>query len=204
MNARMTIIGMIQELKYQDKNINDTWELEDIESYSKETLLATIVMKGATFEPLYTNPDYFYYMCGMFWEKWKRTIKKWFEAFELEYNPLENYDRNESWHEDIVDIGSSGTTGAKSDNNTVTNDVSAMDSSSYSPHDKSTVNGSESYESDTDNSNDRDLDHRGRIHGNIGVTTSQQMLESEIKVQAINVYDLASDLFLKELTLTVY
>ena len=46
--------------------------------------------------------------------------------------------------------------------------------------------------------------HTGHTHGNIGVTTSQQMLQSEWEVAKLNVYEAAADLFLGELTIFTY
>lgn len=279
MHARMTLIGMETELQANNKSFADDWELTN-QTYDKDTLLACIIQTGASFEPLYTDPDYFHLMSAMWWKRWKRTFEKWFDAFDLEYNPLENYDRQEQWHEDTLDTGSESTehsqkttvdddssyakqgadqiteegTGAYSrsgsddeqlsgsDTTVTTNTKSAFDSSSWSPTTKSdavTTYGrksdrdtSESGESEdtketnrswsesgtaaddsttdvegtsaTDRSNDRDFDHSGRIHGNIGVTTSQQMLESELKVQGWNIYQHMTDIFCREMLVSVY
>lgn len=46
--------------------------------------------------------------------------------------------------------------------------------------------------------------HKGRTHGNIGVTTSQQMLLQEWEVAKLNIYEEAADLFLSELTIYTY
>lgn len=46
--------------------------------------------------------------------------------------------------------------------------------------------------------------HTGRMHGNIGVTTSQQMLEAEWQVAKLNIYEEAADLFLSELCIYTY
>lgn len=46
--------------------------------------------------------------------------------------------------------------------------------------------------------------HTGRTHGNIGVTTSQQMLQSELDIARFNIYDEAADLFLSEFCIYVY
>lgn len=54
----------------------------------------------------------------------------------------------------------------------------------------------------TDNLN---MHHEGRVHGNIGVTTSQQMLESEMVLRLKwNLYDQITDLFLTEFVLPIY
>lgn len=42
------------------------------------------------------------------------------------------------------------------------------------------------------------------IHGNIGVTTSQQMLESELHLQYWNLYNKISNLFMKEFCIMIY
>lgn len=46
--------------------------------------------------------------------------------------------------------------------------------------------------------------HSGRIHGNIGVTTSQQMLLQELELGYWNIYEKITELFLQEFTIPVY
>ena len=46
--------------------------------------------------------------------------------------------------------------------------------------------------------------HSGRIHGNIGVTTSQQMLQAELDLGYWNIYEKITELFLQEFTIPVY
>ena len=45
--------------------------------------------------------------------------------------------------------------------------------------------------------------HHGRMFGNIGVTTSQQMLESELEIARFNIYDQIADLFIMDFLLLV-
>lgn len=108
MNVRMTIVGMEQTLNADNKSIVDTFELlpsEEELDYDKDVLLATIMRKAGTFEPLYTNPEYFYWDVSMWWKKWRRNFTKQAEALMIEYKPLENYRRNEIAHSDTVDNG---------------------------------------------------------------------------------------------------
>lgn len=53
-------------------------------------------------------------------------------------------------------------------------------------------------------STDDDLEHKGRIHGNIGVTTSQAMLLSELELGYWNIYEKITDIFLTEFVIPVY
>ena len=163
-------------------------------NFSADTLLAALINRGASFCVLYPDPDYFQLMNGAWWDRWKGAFEKWFTALSLEYNPIENYDRIENW----TDSGESGS--EISSSGTTEGQVSAFDSSTYSPHDKEiNSSGSEASASNTD-------EHEGRIHGNIGVTTSQQMLESEMVLQQKwgNLYNHIADVFISEMLVAVY
>ena len=54
---------------------------------------------------------------------------------------------------------------------------------------------------DTD---DTTVTHAGRIHGNVGVTTSQQMLQSELDIARFNIVQQITDLFMTEFLIMVY
>lgn len=47
-------------------------------------------------------------------------------------------------------------------------------------------------------------DHIAHVHGNIGVTTSQQMLEAELNISRWNIYEQITDLFLTEFVIPIY
>lgn len=53
-------------------------------------------------------------------------------------------------------------------------------------------------------SSNTDSTHKGRTHGNIGVTTSQQMLEAELKIARFNLVKQISDVFIKEFCIMLY
>lgn len=191
-------MGIEKELNLKDPadSLKSKWtfgEGSEIE-FSADTLLAALINRGASFCVLYPDPDYFQTMNGAWWDRWKGVFEKWFEALSLEYNPIENYDRIENW----TDSGESGS--EISSSGTTEGQVSAFDSSTYSPHDKEiNSSGSEASASNTD-------EHEGRIHGNIGVTTSQQMLESEMVLQQKwgNLYNHIADVFISEMLVAVY
>ena len=191
-------MGIEKELNLKDPadSLKSKWTFGDDSEiqFSADTLLAALINRGASFCVLYPDPDYFQLMNGAWWDRWKGAFEKWFEALSLEYNPIENYDRIENW----TDSGESGS--EISSSGTTEGQVSAFDSNSYSPHDKEiNSSGSEASASNTD-------EHEGRIHGNIGVTTSQQMLESEMVLQQKwgNLYNHIADVFISEMLIAVY
>ena len=110
MNARITLIGIERILNdLYEESITDSWELEN-NTFDKDVLLSTIITKGGRFEPLYTDPTYYYSMTKLWWKKWTRTFTKWFDVFDKEYEPL--WDRNgyEEVHEDTTDVLDNDTT----------------------------------------------------------------------------------------------
>ena len=187
---------------------------------NKQTLVNNILLRGGEFESLYGDPYFLQNMIGVWAEKWQRTFIKWMEALSINYDPLYNYDR----HEIYKDIRSENENSTRSENaftsdtsnssgsGTTTNEVSAYDSSSYSPHDQSTSSSSgtntSTATSNATGANNRTLgetvSHDAHLYGNIGVTTSQQMLKDELDVNEWNVYEHITDLFLNEFSIYVY
>lgn len=107
--------------------------------------------------------------------KFKDKWNKLYSAFiESNYKPLENYDMKEK---ETPNLTRTKNVNLKT---TVDNDVYGFNSSSPVPQSKSETSGNklENEESES-NTGTRDLER----HGNIGVTTSQQMLKSEIDLR---------------------
>ena len=162
----------------------------------KDVLIKNILLEGAEFEVMYSNPDFMAEAIGLWSQKYYRTFEKWITTLNIEYNPLENYDRMEEWHDNGESTGTINT----KQSDTVNTNTSAYDSLSYVPDAQSVSNGSSNSTSNGTNTNDR----TGRAHGNIGVTTSQQMLQSELDIAKWNIYKHITDLFLQEFTIMVY
>lgn len=181
------------------KSIIDGWELSDSASFNPNTLLSTIMSKGMSFEPLWTDPRFFYMMCGEWWNRWSEVFGKWFYAKDFDYEPL--WDRNgyETVHEDTADTGTvdtatsdrevvdrdttdnktihevvdDDTTYSKSGKNSsdTENTVSAYDKSTYQPHDKSETE--ESFSESGSGTDDKTTDTTVNDRGTEDVTTNR-------------------------------
>lgn len=205
----------------QGRSLTDPWELEGTHDFSAETLLATIMMKGAQLEPLWSDPVFFYRMNNQWWLKWKGTFEAWCTVLEKEYEPL--WDRNS--FEDIIDHETSAgtldtnTTGKEVVDDDTTghsnteNKVSAFDSNTYQPHDTSSTSTSGTDDRttnttgkiDTDTSGVRDYTHSLHTWGNAGISmTSQKLLKQELEVRYWNIYNVIADIFLDELAVRVF
>ena len=205
-SAKMTLIGMNVFMLNMNDDLFSNLTLP--EGLDKQTLTDNILLRGGEFEVLYSNPTAMQSLIGIWSRREQATFTRWIDALSIEYAPLENYDRMEHWTDEIDGTGSSGSTGSV---NTTSNDTSeltksAYDQSTYSPYEK-TINGGTVGTTSSDSTNtsmSNDSEHNGRIHGNIGVTTSQQMLEAELNLGYWNVYEKITELFLQEFTIPVY
>ena len=79
-------------------------------------------------------------------------------------------------------------------NNTGTQRNAGSDSGSYSDSRSNGESGNDAYTNI----------HKARLFGNIGVTTSQQMLQSELDIARWNLYEHIADLFCQEFCVMVY
>ena len=164
----------------------------------KELLINCIMDECAEFEPLYTDEKLLTLKIQTFFKKNFETFSRIYDICKLEYNPIENYDRNEEWQD--------GVNFNRSENNTMdyntddVNKVSAYDSNTYTNNTMNNV--VYTHNNDTTNSGNENTSHAGRTHGNIGVTTTQQMLDSELDIRPkLNIYKYIAEAFYAEFML---
>lgn len=93
--AKITLWGMAKWMEESDDDLFSKMEMP--EGIDKDLLIGVIMQEGAEFETLYADPTYMQYLIGIWAQKHNRTFAKWAELLEMEYNPLENYDRMEDW-----------------------------------------------------------------------------------------------------------
>ena len=176
MQAMLSILSLYA----YDNTIFDDLELpEDID---RQTIIDKICFDNAELSLLYIDPD-----------AMKLLIKNWStvecpnweriaEALAAEYSPIENYDR----YEDFTDTSSQST-------GTTRKVAGWNNDSSLTP--------SEGVDSSGSGSNRR----TGHLHGNIGVTTAQQMITEEVKLRSsITLADVISSSFRKHFCIMIY
>ena len=194
-SSKLTLMGMYQWNNELFKN------LELPESLDSSILIDNILVRSGEFEVLYADFEFNQYMIGAWSRKWADTFQRWVDALAIEYAPLENYNRKEDWT-DTRNGHTSGSTSGRT-NSTNTNKVSAYDAGdALTTKDANTLVGADS--SSSSGESHEGAKHDGLIHGNIGVTTSQQMLLAELDLGYWNIYEKITDLFLTEFTIPVY
>lgn len=123
-----------------------------------------------------------------FGEPWTRA----YNALVEEYNPLENYNMSETENTKTVDDATTGVTGSAQNNNTsVTSSKSVYgyNTNTAVPSETESVSTGQSTDITTDYDNERNQSRGLKRSGNIGVTTSQQMLESELKLRVYRFFE---------------
>ena len=193
--ATLTLIGLYNE----DNTIFDLFTVPA--GLNKETLINNILLRSGEFEVLYPDPEFLKFSIGNFANVWQPTFERWVNALAIDYDPLENYDRREDWADTRTGQTSGTTSGTTS--NTLTNKVSAYDAGDDLTTRGQDINSGADSSSSSGESHEG-AEHHGRIHGNIGVTTSQQMLQSELELGYWNVYEKITDLFLTHFVIPVY
>lgn len=170
------------------------------ENVDRDTLIDRIMIRCGEFSVMHTDINYMHEQILNFFNVHYATFDRWFKAMAIEYDPIENYNRYEDYSGDGSNSGSNTSSG--SDSSTETNTVAAFNSSSYEPHDRSQVSGTNSMNGST--SGEYEEAHTSHIHGNIGVTTSQRMIQSEIDLARFNIYIEIANMFVKEFCIMVY
>lgn len=228
MYAKISILGMYN----YDNTIFDDLELP--EGIARDTLLQQIIFDNASLSLYITDPDTLKTAIG-FWSRsqtvnWERLAL----ALTEEYNPLHNYDRHEEWTDENeggestsgqeTSTGRSSGSSSGSGNNTTTGNetlskagynhdnglaqaekTDSTASTATSDQASTTTEGSSSVTRTESGSHTNSSSHSGHVYGNIGVTTSAQMIAGEIDVRTrYNIYQMISDDFKQKFCIMVY
>ena len=254
MQSSMSVLGLYN---YDPTLFANMSYPDDFDSTDQQTLVNNLVCELAELEILYTSPAFMKTIIGVWSAKEVTTWNRIYAAAQMEYNPIENYDRQESSTDttdgtrkhtgnDVTAFSGSDTvtnsgkdttqdSGTEAVGNTgtdtTTNKVAGFDSNNLVDHDSSALahghtvtttfgkkeelthghvetvamGHSETLTHGEQIKDDTEITRTSRIHGNIGVTTSQQMLEQELEVAPkLNIMNVIIESFKNRFCLLVY
>ena len=224
-NQQIASTGLL-DLLYYDNTIMDNFTVPD--GIDRQLALDTIYQRcGLT--PLYhPDPAWLKFYVGRWCSKNAKTWEELYKTTVQDYNPIYNYDRTEETTDtrsgtrtlsedtssNTKQNGDSSVTDTSSDSSEHT--ISADNSDSYEPGYKDVSSRQDTQSSESSNhvdvTGDRAVDettgetysHKLRAYGNIGVTTTQEMLEAQRTVVRYNVYNEIADSFKEEFCLYIY
>lgn len=175
MTATMTVLGLYN---YNDTLFN-SMQLPD--GVDPDNVVSNLLMELAELEVIY--PSWITMQRAI--SDWSKSrVKSWermLQALNSDYDPIENYDRREDWTDNVE-----GNSGYK-------NKVAGFNSGEQTDSNSGTQQ------------NKTGSTHSGRIHGNIGVTMAQQMIQSELDLRAVNdIVQIIVNEFKKRFCIMVY
>lgn len=207
----------------------------------KQATINNILMEGAELEILYPDAAFMKTAIAAWSYKEKSVWQRIHKASLLEYNPIENYRRNEtesietskteqhSGNDTTSHTGTESSTSSNtntttgSDTGTIDHKVTGYDSNTLVQQSQDSTTGSSSSQDTqsgnsavTHNTQDQlthgeQIQHTGDdartllAYGNIGVTTSQEMLEQEMQIAPkLNTISAIVDSFIKRFCILVY
>lgn len=204
MTATMSVLGLYQ----WDNTLFSLLSLP--EGLNKDTLVDLILSECSDLEILYPNPEVLKGLIGVWSATEQYTWGKLYATMQLQYNPIDNYDRTETRTLASQAAGNSteGGTDTVTGNSTNTNQVKAFDTAAntFTDREKDTVNnsGSTTYGHTNNNAYSKNDTENIRAYGNIGVTTTQQMIEQERDTAKFNIFQVILDEFKQRFCVLVY
>lgn len=220
--ATMSLIGLYN---YYPELFDDFQLPADID---RETLRDYLLLEAGEKCVLYTDPYFLRRAIGA-WSTVQLPIwEKLIETTKYDYDPIENYNRYEDWSDtndraektstkedrtrtENIDFAADNNGDSSSTRQVAGFDVGMADAerndSESSAHGSSTTDttGTEGMTRTDDFSSDADSTHQGHMHGNIGVTTTQQMIMEERNViKDFNAYAYITNDFCNRFLLYLY
>lgn len=194
----------------------------------KGVVTASIEAECAELELLYPDYETMRRQIGLWSTRRSPIWEKLLASTQFNYDPIENYNRMEEWTDTSTQNENrndkvEGTTSAESKaditGNTTsnsTNSVQGFDGNDWAPHDKNETNSDTLTTNEASSSGSSiqttaaqrvtdDNSHRqGRVHGNIGVTTTQTMIRQEREIVNFDIYQVIVQDFQEAFCLMVY
>ena len=196
--------------------------------FDRNIVIDEIIERSGDLYPYYQVPQKLKENITHWFQARYDNLDRIYRALYAEYNPIENYDRHEESTEspdllhttttsdNIQSNGNSNESGSSSNNSTTEGFRSAYDTYDYSPNTREITNATAQGNNDlsstqtTQSTRKEDISEKGsksfksRIHGNIGVTTSAQMIEGELNLRKINLYEMIASEFEDKFLIQVY
>lgn len=190
--------------------------LELPEGADKQTAIDTILFECGELPLVYSKPDLLQSLIGTWSKSMAYRWEHLFKTTTLEYEPIENYDRKEEWTdttehtEDVTSKDTSEASGSGTTSGERLDKVAGFEAGALVDKSQSTDSGEQSssssgtVDSTSNTTGTTTYTRTGRAHGNIGVTTSQQMLQSERDVSNFSFYETVAADFKERFCIMIY
>lgn len=196
--ATMSLLGLYQ----YNGNLFDGLKLP--EGVDRETLINNLLSETAEFEVIYPNAEFMAHMIAVWSAKELHVWEKLEKTLHFNYDPISNYDRTEEWTDENTGTVRNSANSCGGSSGTDTKKVAGYNSETLVTAEGSTSEVNSTLESRVEAEKNDNGKRSGRIFGNIGVTTTQQMIEEERRVSEFNISDYIIASFKRRFCLLVY
>ena len=172
------------------------------EVLDKEIVINSIFLATMDLECLYSDPQFMQSAVDVWSAAMQPTFNKLAATLNYEYNPIENYDRHEEYTEPATVKTDTGTGTDTIENYTAGFESTA--SPANTPQGAVMTKPGATYTSKLADLNGGDMTRTGYIHGNIGVTTTQEMIKQEREISEFNLLSYIVAAFKREFCLLTY
>lgn len=174
-------------------------------SISVQDFVDSLLMQCGEMPVLYSSPPLLKSLIRTWSNVSQYTWTRLAATLTAEYNPIENYDRLEEWQDSSINNSRyTNSTNNTSSGSTKEQVYGYNDLATPADNSASTSASTSADKSDSTGTGTSTGSRKGRAHGNIGVTTTQEMLESERRVALFNFYDAAVRDFQTRFLIWVY
>ena len=184
---------------------------------NRQNIIDNILMECAELTVIYPDWGFMQKAIGSWSVKELEIWNKVYELEHLDYNPIENYDRYEDEVENIgnkgktYNFGSNQTQASGVDSSVNTLKVAGFNTDTVATQNQQNNANSNKSEDAAASSNmslgdsEQTRNKGSRIHGNIGVTTTQQMMQQQIDIlPKVHVDDYIINSFKERFCILVY
>lgn len=208
----MNLINQINYLKYFDNT--DMFDGCSVPSpLDMDRVRGAIIMRCGLLTPLYSEPMTQHDATQQFFFENQWNFSHIVKILQASYSPIENVaeereEKTQNNGNDTLTIAKNSTT-TNIGSETSTMEISAENSGSYQPDNQrtdantrtTTTGGSDTHTTQRGSSTTQNMSR----HGNIGVTTNQEMINQELDlIERFNPYRLIADMYEKEMMIGLY
>lgn len=167
----------------------------------KSVVINNLLRECAELEILYPQPETLKFFVAE-WSKERLPVWNRLAAtLKYNYDPISNYDRREEWTDEDEEEREEQSSGSSSGESAT--QTAGFNSSGADVPDGQSESTAES-SGETQSSASRKGKRVGRAYGNIGVTTTQQMIEQERKISEFDIDHVIIDEFRHTFCLLIY
>lgn len=170
----------------------------------RQTVIETILLETSEMSCLYADSDAMQFAIKNWTDKNYSVWEELWKTLQYEYNPIHNYDREGHWkdknterHVETPNITTTDDYERNLTTDSTTNTSVAAYNNGFADSTREVLNGTDGGNSNNTNKrsgtikNDADdvLQHDEHVFGNIGVTSTQQLIEAQRRVVQFNLID---------------